>query len=167
MCVSVCERECACVCVCVCVCACVYVCGRPASVSRRVHVGVCRQVDAEEAGIGRGGIADAGRCTNAAAKTLQSLSSCSHIHRHQQHHHHHTGRRVHDSPLSLSLSLSSARRVHVTRQQRSSRSIQFGFIYLRRATWDFVTAIHLVFTLSRTDHSGFRSGGCNVNLNAT
>ena len=69
--------------------------------------------------------------------------------------------------LSLSLSLSSARRVHVTRQQRSSRSIQFGFIYLRRATWDFVTAIHLVFTLSRTDHSGFRSGGCNVNLNAT
>ncbi|KAK5872502.1 hypothetical protein PBY51_013196 [Eleginops maclovinus] len=48
--------------------------------SASLHIGVCCQVDAEEeAGIGRGGIAVGGRCTNAAAKTLQSLSSCSHI----------------------------------------------------------------------------------------
>ena len=44
-----------------------------------LHIGVCCQVEAEEeAGIGRGGIAVGGRYTNAAAKTLQSLS-CSHI----------------------------------------------------------------------------------------
>lgn len=71
--------------------------GTSGSVYRRVHLHFFCQVDAEEAGIGRGGITDGGRCTNAAAKTLQSLSSCSHIHHHLQH----TGRRVHEAAHSL------------------------------------------------------------------
>lgn len=84
---------------------------------------LCRQVVAEEAGAGRGGIADGGRCSDAAAKTLQSLSSCSHIHHRQQHYRrrrHHTGRRVHDGALSSAAPCERGA-LTLTRQQRESR----------------------------------------------
>lgn len=109
------------------------------SVCRRVHV-CARQVDAEEAGIGRGGIADAGRCTNAAAKTLQSLSSCSHIHYHQQHHSH-TGRRVHASP---SLSHQQPGAFTLTRQQRGEQK-DLVWLYLSpQSHVGFVIGINIV-----------------------
>jgi len=110
------------------------------SVSRRLHIGFCCQVNAEEAGIGRGGIADGGRCTNAAAKTLQSLPSCSHTY---THHHNHTGRRVPDS--SLQSALRGFRRVHA-HQATEEQKKHLVWLYLSlRSHVGFVIAIYLAF----------------------